>query len=111
YLQYNTAWDGRIPVSLSLGMRYEKTEVISTAQVTTPASVQWVAINEFFTTNGPSAFTTLTGGYDHWLPSLDTKFELTDNTVLRASYGHTIGRPGWGDLKGGQSVQALIRVN
>ena len=111
YLQYNTGWDGRIPVSLSMGLRYEKTEVTSTAQVVTPASMQWVAVNEFFTTSGASAFTTLTGQYQHWLPSIDSKFDLTDNMVLRASYGHSIGRPGWNDIKGGQSVSTLARVN
>ena len=111
YLQYNTGWEGRIPVTLSLGVRYEKTEVVSSAQVVTPASVQWVATNEFFTTAGAQAFTTLTGEYKNWLPSLDAKFDLTDNMVLRTSYGHSIGRPGWNDLKGGQSVQTLVRVN
>src|SRR5690606_25610107 len=27
YMQYDTHWEGRVPVSLSLGLRYEKTDV------------------------------------------------------------------------------------
>ena len=30
---------------------------------------------------------------------------------LRASYGHSIGRPGWGDIQGGQTVSPLLRIN
>src|SRR5690606_2591359 len=111
YMQYDTHWEGRVPVSLSLGLRYEKTDVVSTAQVVTPKEVQWVADNELFTVSGDKAFTTLSGSYQYWLPSLDTKCDLTDDMVLRASYGHSIGRPGWNDLKGGQSVATLVRVN
>lgn len=31
--------------------------------------------------------------------------------ILRASYSHTIGRPGWGDIQGGQTLNALVRID
>ena len=111
YLQYNTSIQTRIPINIALGVRYEETEVISSAQVMTPVLVEWVADNEFFAQMGDKAYTTMTGEYDYWLPSLDTSFELTDDMVLRASYGHSIGRPGWQDIQGGQTVSPGMRVN
>src|SRR5690606_37821051 len=60
---------------------------------------------------GAKSFTTMTGEYDYWLPNVDTSFELRDDMVLRASYGHSIGRPGWQDIQGGQTVSPLLRVN
>ena len=111
YLQYSTSWQTRIPVNLAVGLRYEKTEVESSAQVSTPTLVEWVADNEFFAQMGEKTFTTMGGEYDYWLPSVDTSFELTDDMVLRASYGHSIGRPGWQDIQGGQTVSPLLRIN
>lgn len=111
YLQWGTSIQSRIPVNIALGVRYEKTDVESSAQVTTPIQVLWVADNEFFAEMGDKAFTTMTGGYQYWLPNLDTSFELRDDMVLRASYGHSIGRPGWADIQGGQTVGTVMRVN
>ena len=111
YLQFATSWETGIPISLAVGVRYEKTEVESTAQVDTPVLVRWVADNEFFTDMGDKSFTTMTGDYRYWLPNLDLSFELRDDMKLRASYGHSIGRPGWGDIQGGQTVSPLLRIN
>jgi len=57
-----------------------------------------------------SAFASGSGKYEYWLPSLDLSFKLTDDLVLRASYGETIGRPGWGDIQGGQTLSEIARV-
>ena len=111
YLQYNTEWDARIPVKLSLGVRYEKTEVTSSAQVVTPDAIQWNAPNELQAIMGDKQFTTIKGDYQYWLPELDTRFDLTDDMVLRASYGYSIGRPGWKDIQGGLVVNTNVRVN
>ncbi len=111
YMQYSTRWETRIPVDLALGVRYEKTEVVSSAQVVTPVAVEWNAPNELQAIMGGKSFTTLEGDYQYWLPSIDTKFELTDSMVLRASYGHSIGRPGWKDIQGGLVIGPGVRVN
>ena len=111
YLQYSTSWETKIPINLAVGVRYEKTKVESTAQVDTPVLVRWVAENEFFTDMGDKSFTNMTGEYQYWLPSLDASFELRNDMLLRASYGHSLGRPGWADIQGGQTVSNLLRIN
>jgi TonB-dependent receptor len=45
------------------------------------------------------------------LPSVDFNIELMDNLKFRASWGQTIGRPGWGDIQGGQVLDPLVRVD
>lgn len=102
YTQFNTEWDFIVPVGAALGLRYERTQVKSRALVPTATGISWRSFNEFSLTNGPANFTELTGKYSYVLPSLDIDFEVTPDTKLRASYGESIGRPGWGDIQGGQ---------
>jgi len=102
YTQFNTEWDAFVPIGAALGLRYERTEVTSRAMVPTATGISWRSFNEFSLLYGPAAFTELKGKYSYVLPSLDIDFELTRNTKLRASYGESIGRPGWGDIQGGQ---------
>ncbi len=112
YVQYNRSFDmGDKPANISLGLRYEQTDVVSDALVPTATGILWVAPNEFSVQFSDPAFTTLTGDYDYLLPSLDFNVELRDDMVLRASYGKTIGRPGWGDIQGGQTIDQLIRID
>ena len=111
YLQYNTEWDFLVPWSGAFGVRYEKTDVTSTALVPTATGISWVANNEFSVAFGAPGFTTLTGSYKYFLPSIDLDADLNDRTKLRLSYGETIGRPGWGDIQGGQTINQLVRIN
>ena len=111
YLQYSTAFDTEMPMNLAAGVRYERTTVTATALVPTATGVLWVANNEFSVQFGAPGFTTLEGRYDHFLPSIDFDIEPVRNTKVRASYSHTIGRPGWGDIQGGQTLNQLARVD
>ncbi len=111
FLQYGYSWDTRMPVNVALGVRYENTEVTSSALVPTATGILWVANNEFSVQFGAPGFTTLEGEYHNYLPSLDFDIGLRDNLKFRASYGHTIGRPGWGDIQGGQTLTQLARIN
>ncbi len=45
------------------------------------------------------------------LPSADFAFDVRDDMKVRLSYGETIGRPGWGDIQGGQTLNQLARIN
>ena len=69
--------------------------------------INWVANNEF--SRGHQSARRLhrrsSGEYDYVLPSLDFAFDVHDNLKLRASYGKSIGRPGWGDIQGGQTLE------
>jgi len=112
YLQYVKDWDTAMPMRSAVGVRYEKTDVTATALVPVATGIIWTAANEYpIQFAGSPGFTTLKGSYKHFLPSLDFDVDVTDNTKFRASYGETIGRPGWGDIQGGQTLNALARVD
>ncbi|HEX9173994.1 MAG TPA: TonB-dependent receptor [Telluria sp.] len=111
YLQLNTDWDTSLPIHTSIGVRYEETKVESTALVPTATSMSWVSQNEFPIAFGAPSFTSLSGKYRHVLPSFDSDVELTKDMKLRFSYGHTIGRPRYDQIQGGQVLDQLARIN
>jgi TonB-dependent receptor len=111
YLQFNTDWDTKFPIRTALGVRYETTDVVSTALVPAATSITWVSQNEFPITFGDPTFTTLTGKYHHVLPSFDSDIELTPDQKLRFSLGETIGRPRWDQIQGGTTLNSLARAN
>ena len=111
FLQFNTDWDTALPIHTSVGVRYEKTDVVSTALVPIATGISWTANNEFPVSFGAPSFTTLTGEYKHVLPSIDTDIELRKDMKLRLSYGETIGRPRYDQIQGGQVLNTLARVN
>ena len=94
YLQFNTEWElGDMPAHTGVGLRYEKTDVVSSTRSTVPQSIDWVSQNELNLNSGGSTYTVGTGSYKHVLPSLDFDIDPRSDTKLRASYGETIGRP------------------
>lgn len=122
YVQFNHDRDlGDIPVNIKFGLRYEETEVDSRALVPAYSSIDISCVgadgnptldncNEFTAVStGQSEFTRLTGKYDHILPNLDIKFELSDQVVARASYSETVTRPDFTDIQGGLTIDTLIR--
>ena len=113
FIQYVKDWEiGNMLARSAIGLRYEKTDVTSTALVPVALRINWTAANEFpIEFAGSPGFTTLTGEYSHLLPSIDFDIDLTDDIRARASYGESIGRPGWGDIQGGQTLNALARVD
>jgi len=106
YLQWRNTFDWVIPVNVSAGVRYEKTEVYSIAQVFPPqGNIQWIDDASFLMTPGTTPVNVAgTGEYDYWLPSMDIRADLRDNLILRGSWGKSIGRPGWQDIQSGVSV-------
>ncbi|MBX3711605.1 MAG: TonB-dependent receptor [Lysobacter sp.] len=112
YLQYSTTFDWRMPLHLAAGVRYERTEVTSTALVPTYRSgIEWRSANELNLVEQGSGYSTLKGQYDYLLPNLDLRLDLSDNLILRGSYGETIGRPEWNKIQGGKSYNRLVRVD
>jgi len=93
------------------GLRFETTSIDSSALVPVPTGTRWVGDNEFNidpTTN--SSFTSFTGKYENWLPSVDFDIEPIQNVKLRVSYGHSITRPDYANMQGGRTVDQLFRV-
>ena len=110
YLQFNTDWDFGLPVHTGIGVRYENTHVVSTALVPIPNGYSWDSNNEFKVRFGDKSFTTLTGKYHYFLPTLDADVDLRSDMKLRFAYGETIGRPRWDQIAGGQVLLELGRV-
>ncbi|MGH8074435.1 MAG: TonB-dependent receptor [Lysobacter sp.] len=107
YLQWSNSWDLQMPVHAAVGVRYEQTDVTSSALVPIATGMVWNGANEFSVQFGEPDFTTLEGDYDYWLPSIDLSVDLTDEMVLRGSYGESIGRPLWNHIQGGQTLDSF----
>jgi TonB-dependent receptor len=112
YVQYHWTFDiGSMPSNFRAGVRYEKTKVDSSALVPIATKIQWAGTNEYNVVFADPDFTNLKGDYNYLLPNFDFNIEVVDNLILRTSYSHTIGRPGWGDIQGGQTLNPLVRID
>ncbi len=95
---------------LRLGLRYEDTQIQSSALVPIPSGTSMNSFNEIgLIYSGRRDFTTLKGHYDHWLPAIDLDVSPLNGFKLRASYSHTITRPDYNSLQGGIQVNQPIR--
>jgi TonB-dependent receptor len=113
FVQFSQSFDTAMPIQAAVGVRYEQTDVTSSALVPSPTGISWASDNELNVVipAGASAFTTLEGDYDYVLPNVDFAVGITDTVKFRAGWGKTIGRPGWGDIQGGQVLDPLVRVD
>jgi len=71
------------PVRGNVGMRYVDTRIDSLGNTVI---------------NGMSNQVVTSGGYEEWLPRVNLIAELTDDLVVRASWGEDINRPDFNDL-------------
>ncbi|MFT4076360.1 MAG: TonB-dependent receptor [Asticcacaulis sp.] len=112
YAQANSSFElFSNPAHLDAGLRYEKTDVTSSALVPIPTSSAWVAANEFdLTFGGESDFTTFTGNYQELLPNIDFDFRPRSDLVVRASASTTITRPDYASMQGGRTLDQLYRI-
>jgi len=113
YLQYSATGDiGGMPANLRAGLRYEETDVRSSALNPLYDGSSWVGSplpgNEINITQAVDAdgnpvqiFTDERGSYDVTLPSFDFDIEPWEDVVLRFSVSETITRPNYNDIKGG----------
>ena len=123
YFQMSTDFDFSLPTNLRTGMRYEETDVLSTAYVPTPINTAWEGGSEFtvgqdFGTEVVDETTGKTvtllpepkvseGAYGIFLPNLDINVEISDDLVGRFSMSKTITRPSYNLIKGGTSINGL----
>ncbi|WP_375287642.1 TonB-dependent receptor [Sphingomonas sp.] len=112
YVQFNTKFDLLAgPAHIIAGVRYDSTDVSSTALVPIPTGTQWTGANEFALILAQnSSFITSKGSYDNWLPAIDFDVEPIRNVKLRASYSHTITRADYGSLQGGLELANNPRI-
>ncbi|MEM7360035.1 MAG: TonB-dependent receptor [Pseudomonadota bacterium] len=130
YVQLNhDRFIGELPVNIKFGLRYEETDVDSRALVPAYSNVviscldgagnpvlagcnEFSAIQAVDSSGQPiQEFTRLTGKYDHILPNLDIKVDLSENLVARFSYSETVTRPNFTDIQGGLTIDSLIRIS
>jgi TonB-dependent receptor len=94
-------------VSITGGLRYEKTEVDAVAAQAVPERIRWLADNDFtIDFSAGSTAVTGTGSYNHILPNIDIKMDVTDKVVARVSYSQTIGRVPYGSLFAATTAQS-----
>lgn len=110
YVQLNTEWDTKWPIHTAVGLRFEKTDVVSTSLVPTAVRIDWVAQNELPVQFSGTNFETQRGSYNHVLPSIDFDIEPHKDIKLRASYGETIGRPRYDQIQGGTTINTGFTV-
>jgi TonB-dependent receptor len=113
YLQYTWSGDiGNMPTNLHVGVRYEETDIRSSALNPLYNGSAWrgnpLPGNEINITqaqdedgNPIQFFTDVTGDYDVTLPNFDLDIEPWEDIVLRLSVSETITRPNYNDIKGG----------
>ena len=101
--------------NLTAGLRLERTTIDSSSLVATPTNVNWVAGNEFVLVGvddkDARVFDSFSGVYEFALPNVNLSLMPTDEVVLRASWGKSLTRPNYKDIKGGRSVDSLVRAN
>ncbi|WP_423141506.1 TonB-dependent receptor [Parablastomonas sp. CN1-191] len=98
------------PAHFRAGVRYEKTNITSTALTGIPGGTRFTGGNEIgILPSTSSQFLTFTGKYDHWLPAFDLDIAPMSNVKLRAAYSHTITRPDYASLAGGLTVNSPAR--
>ena len=102
--EYNGEMDD-MTVDFIAGVRYEKTDVTSTAQIPQPVII-WQGDNDFLVQGGNAAEAPKVvkeADYDHILPSLSLSIGITDDVVARMSWSKTIARADYANLQHGVS--------
>jgi TonB-dependent receptor len=106
YAQVALKFDvGAMPSNLTIGARYEKTDVSSVNSQLVPTALLWQDDNDFQVVR-PTTFSLISdsGSYKNFLPNLDFDIGLSESLKARFSYSKTIARAGYGSLTAGQGA-------
>ncbi|MEM5518123.1 TonB-dependent receptor [Henriciella sp. AS95] len=100
YAQFSTEFDiANRPADLSVGIRYEETDVTSSTSSLPTTGIVWQGNQDFIRlvaadANGFSQ----SASYDNFLPNIDLAVDITDNVRARASYSKTLARAAYNNL-------------
>ena len=101
-----------MPVNLTLGLRYDDTDVDAKSLAPNYTSLLWLTPNELqLQAEGEGTDLQGEGSYDYWLPNVDFNIEVTEGVILRASYSETITRANYEELQAGGSVGSQARTD
>ncbi|MEM7501200.1 MAG: TonB-dependent receptor [Pseudomonadota bacterium] len=79
---------------LTVGARYEYTEVTSTTNQSIPQAIIWLSDNDFQQQSSAESLSIKdSASYNNFLPSLDLTVDLSDTLVGRVSLSQTLARP------------------
>lgn len=107
YVQLNMDTElGRMPLDIVLGLRYEESETESISYFPVPTVLRWDMISGLMGVNDGTGSTDLPryGSNEEFLPSLALSLGLTEDQVLRMSWGKTMARPSLFDLSSQLSI-------
>jgi len=98
------------PARVTLGTRFEDTEVTSTSNIAPTEQIIWVSDQDFRQRVGEGTENfSVDSGYDNLMPNLDFSIDITENLVGRLSFSKTIGRPGFTSLRASQNANNPTR--
>ncbi|WOH37268.1 TonB-dependent receptor [Thalassotalea fonticola] len=105
YVQFSVDGElGGMTYQLTAGVRFESTDVTSSANVDIPSAVAWEGNNDFNVRFGDAKQDfSADASYDHLLPSFDFGLDVTDEIKTRMSYSKTIARPTYDQLSAAAS--------
>jgi len=107
-VQSHLSWD---KANLTVGARYEETDVESSAVVPEYSQIQWNGGNEFTAVaTGATTVTRELGNYSNFLPNIDFDYSFTDEVITRLSFSKTITRPSLNDIQGGTTIGQIVRL-
>lgn len=97
---------GGMEANMLAGMRYESTDLTSTSIVVPPSSIHWTDNNDFNIVRDQSATLALreNNSYSHLLPNFDFDITLREGLKARYSFGQTISRPQYSDIRSSVSI-------
>lgn len=97
---------GGMPYNVLAGIRYERTETTSIANIAVPSGIAWEGNNDFNVRydSDQTQDVSVRSDYDHLLPSFDFDIEFRDNMIGRISYSKTIARPTYDNLSAAATV-------
>lgn len=83
-----------MPFRAAVGVRYETTDTTGGTLGYPPRAMTYISPTELRPANSTTEqLFKLDGGYDVWLPALDTSLEVREDVIARFSYGRTLARP------------------
>jgi len=111
YVQANFEMDLDLGVfKATTGLRYEETDVKSSAVVPAYTGVDWTSPTAIALIDTGEFTTTLyKSDYNYFLPNIDMSLELDNDVVLRASASKTIARANYGDISGGVTFGTVAK--
>lgn len=109
FAQFDTKFEvAEREASLSVGLRYEETDLTSTSLFNVPTAIVFSADNDNNVVNSADAQNvSVDASYSNFLPHVDISIEAFDDFMVRASYSQTLARAGFGSLVTNTSVNSL----